>query len=296
VIKATTVDKSDQIKDIEPQWFFFPATTYICSSEFALFIKDFHSCVEYFSYMGQLAHSADKVKKIARDALSYPAVLEDAESNLFSAIKKYERFGGLSVRHITNVVVDAFLWYVSSMAQRVLVRRPEMLKTKEQVRIEEIVEFSSKRELVKFLVDRKVSRLAYSGLQEIETYLSDSFGIELFVDPDERTKVRFLVEVRNINAHNRGHANSIFLGRTTGFKEILCTEGKPVMLKLKIFELCEALVMAAMRFDKACCSKFKIRQRSISTQIDNKETVRELDLHHKMYLHAVSVGWAKPSL
>ena len=245
--------------------------------------------------MGQLAHSADKVKKIARDALSYPAVLEDSESNLFSAIKKYERFGGLSVRHITNVVVDAFLWYVSSMAQRVLIRRPEMLKTKEQVRIEEIVEFSSKRELVKFLVDRKVSRLAYGGLQEIETYLSDSFGIELFVDPDERAKVRFLVEVRNINAHNRGHANSIFLGRTTGFKEILCTEGKPVMLKLKIFELCEALVMAAMRFDKACCSKFKIRQRSISTQIDNKETVRELDLHHKMYLQAVSVGWAKPS-
>ena len=122
--EATTVGKSDQIKDIEPQWFFFPATTYICSSEFALFIKDFHSCVEYFSYMGQLAHSADKVKKIARDALSYPAVLEDSESNLFSAIKKYERFGGLSVRHITNVVVDAFLWYVSSMAQRVLGSEP----------------------------------------------------------------------------------------------------------------------------------------------------------------------------
>ena len=282
----------DEAEETEGRrWFFFPTTSFSCSHELALFVRDFHSSVEYFAYMGQLAHAADQVKKIARDALrDAKDDRKSDEKDEASAIKKYGRFGSLSVRHITNVTVDAFLWYISNIAQRVLIKRPQMLKTKEQVRIDEIVEFSTKRDLVRFLVDRKVSRLAYGGLQEIEDYLSDTFGLSLFSDSLQRQQVQFFVEVRNINVHNRSKANSIFLSRTSGYREVECVEGGAVMLRLKVFDLCEALMIAAMKFDHECCAKFKIARKSISSHIDNEEIAKEIDFHHKMHMRAALHG------
>lgn len=269
-----------------PQWFFFPSTGHSCSQEFAMFVRDFHGCVEYFTYMGNLANAADRVKRIAREALRKPGEEQVSEENEASAIKKYERFGSLSVRHITNVTVDAFLWYISNISQRVLIKKPQMLKTKEQVRIDEIVDFTTKRDLVKFLVDRRVSRLAYGGLQEIENYLGETFGIALFSDATQRAQARFFVEVRNINVHNRSRANSIFLARTSGDRAIDCIEGEQVTLGLKIFDLCEALIRSAMDFDTECCSKFRISKKSLSAHINNKEILKEMDVHHLMHLRA----------
>lgn len=283
VDKEAETDIADQTSR---SWFFLPTTSYVTTSEFAALLSDYHNSVEYFTYMGQLAHNADRIAQIARNALSNLPIGHRNDDDGPRAIEKYERFGATSVRQITNVLVDAFLWYISNMTQRVLLKRPQMLKTKEQIRIEEIVEFSSRSELVKFLVDRRVSRLAFGGLQEIETYLQDTLGIDLFSDNLQRDRVRFFVEVRNINAHNRGRANSLFLNRTAKFRMLACVEGEPIHLRTEVFILSEALIRAAMNFDKLCSEKFGIKRKKISSHISNKDIIREMDTHHIMHMQA----------
>lgn len=279
-------EKESDPAGLERQWFFFPSTSFSCSLEFALFVKDYHSCVEYFSYLGNLAYRADEVRRIARGALAeFKNGAPEKGSDTF-ATDKYIRFGGVAVKHITNVTVDAFLWYISNIVQRILLKRPEMLKTKEQVRVDEIVDFSSKRELVKFLVDRRISRPAYGGLSEIEAYLTDTLGLDLFDTSEARRWVRFFVEVRNVNAHNRGRANSIFLARTAEFRPVECVDGQRVVLALKVFDLCEAVVRTAMGFDQACCNKFKLRRLSMSSHIKDESVVREINSHHFLHLRA----------
>ena len=109
--------------------------------------------------------------------------------------------------------VDNFLTYVTELLTLVHGTRPESLRSQEQIRLDEVLQFKNMDDLISHLVERRVTRLAYGGLVEITDSLSKNLSFELFVnDKDLQAAIR-IVESRNIIVHNRGIANQRFHDR-----------------------------------------------------------------------------------
>jgi hypothetical protein len=128
--------------------------------------------------------------------------LQETIENPDRAFKKLRRYSGINSRNIAVSTADGFLWFISNVTQSAIKRRPELLKSGESIRVEDILEFENKRDLVNYLVDRKVNALSFGGMKQIEKFVLDYLGIEVFATERDRAKMRTLIEIGNIFAHN----------------------------------------------------------------------------------------------
>ena len=64
---------------------------------------------------------------------------------------------------IFSRIVDNFTTYISELLRDVLTSKPEILRSKQEVRLDYVLKFASLSELISDLVDRKVSDLGYLG-------------------------------------------------------------------------------------------------------------------------------------
>lgn len=123
--------------------------------------------------------------------------------------------------------VDRYLLHVSEVLTALFTLRPEMLRSNEKVEIQFILEHTSMEELVKALIERKVTALAFEGMRKLAHYFDGHLKIPLF-DTDEQLEVGVLaVELRNLFTHNQGVVNRLFKQRVPGFD---CTLGERLNL------------------------------------------------------------------
>ncbi|WP_372573333.1 hypothetical protein [Ruegeria jejuensis] len=247
---------------------------FVVTKSLFLFLKDYYRVVDHFFFQMNLAMYADKVFETSTKALIKSSMDEQDTAELKSKLEegqrrsfsKLEEFGGLNSRNITNNIVDAFLWYLSSIIQDCASRRPEIITSSQTVKVAEVLQFRRNRDLVSYLVDKKINQLAYGGMDSIAEYISSTLGCELFDDKDVKSSVRYFIEVRNINSHNRGFASRIFLDRTQKLGFEVQKEGKRVHLDYdELTELSEAVVETATRLDVQLSKKFKIKRSKFST-------------------------------
>lgn len=253
--------------------FYFPPQSTLSSRNLYLFLLDYYKVVDLFFFTIHLAHRADNVSLTASKALISVAKNEEERQRLQAnidnpdqAAKKLNEFGTLNSRNLTVNTVDAFLWFISATIQCAMKKRPEMVKSGESVKIEDIFEFSNKRELIDYLIDRKVNSLSYGGMSRIERFISDSMGVAMFPDDDARELMQIFVEVRNIQVHNRGIVNRVFLGRVTQHQRFHFSEGKRAHLDFdELFDLTRVCVQTAIDLDTKICKKFGIKRKRYST-------------------------------
>lgn len=119
----------------------------------------------------------------------------------------------LQCQMLHSRVVDNFLAYISELIAEVYKKQPNLLRTQETVTTEFALQFESMEEFVAALAEKRIHDLAYKGMREVAKTLSKSWGIELFPDERELSKVVYTVEVRNIIVHNRAIINRVFLSR-----------------------------------------------------------------------------------
>ena len=103
---------------------------------------------------------------------------------------------------VTTRFVDNFLSYVTELLELVFHSRPETLRSNEQERLDYILQFESIDTLRRSLAEKRVERLAFMGMRELNDYLKDRLGFVLLEGQNLERAVR-LVEVRNIIVHNR---------------------------------------------------------------------------------------------
>jgi hypothetical protein len=92
--------------------------------------------------------------------------------------------------------------------------RPEVLRSKESVRLDVILKHRDMSELIDAVAELTVQRLSYKSLAELALYFRDKLGLALAPDPLRLSQLTLLVEIRNLIVHNRGIANSVFLTKT----------------------------------------------------------------------------------
>jgi len=158
----------------------------------------------------------DHVQALAAHALAdkkdrAEKTVDDFNKNLaFSKVKQYSR---LLSRDLIVSMANNFNSYLSEILQSVMTKKHEVLRSSERITIEDALQFNRVQELRAFIVDRKINELSYAGQKQIQEFIAERLGIEMFSTNTERVLLTILNELRNIHTHNRGTVNQLFLNR-----------------------------------------------------------------------------------
>jgi hypothetical protein len=192
----------------------------------AAFSRDVDELLGMVSFLGRLVAHADDAAVAAAKALLALAKDDDERRRHERTIEQggagaqrmmQEQYAEIVTRLAFQRLVDNFLSYISDLLRLVFAHRPEALRSSETVRLDVILRQESMEELVKFLVDRRVERLAYLNLADLATDVERTLGFRLFERKKDLDMAVRLVAIRNLIAHNRSHVNDRFLRQAPDF-------------------------------------------------------------------------------
>jgi len=219
----------------------------------------------FVSFLGGLiTHADEAASKAAEFLLKYEAPeeeerrrLEDTTSGRAGARRTMqERYAQLATQLVFQRLIDNFLSYISDLLRLIFATRPEALRSSETVRLEEILRYETMDELMRFLVERRVERLAYLSVRDLASDLSSLLGVKLFEEAEELQKTVELVAIRNLVAHNRGVVNARFLRLVPTYRK---SEGEEIWLDADdYFEATEFLDNVARRIDEVAIAHFHL--------------------------------------
>lgn len=266
----TSVSQKEKEELSIPLW---PQRSDLCSEAYYRFLRRHHTVFDFFFFALHLATRMDEQRLIAARALAKGGAaedkkrLEEAEANKDSIFSKLQGFGEYQSEIMCIRIVDNFLCFVSETIQTCMMKQPNMLKSSEQMKIEDVLKFSRKADIVRFLVDRKINDISYGGIAEITKFLNSRTGINLTDTDNENDLLNIAVELRNIYTHNRGLVNEMFLRRIGSANSIIKAKaGKRKHADYDlIVDLSNNLFHIARRLDQQISAKFRIRRKQYGT-------------------------------
>jgi hypothetical protein len=140
-----------------------------CTEQFYLFYQRHFSIFDFFFFGINLATTVDRQRLIAGEALAFKGTekdllrLEELKKNENPTFKKLQRFADLQSENMCIRSVDNFICYLSEIIQSCAIRKPEILRSSEMVKIEDVLRFSSQKAMIAYLIDRKINELTYGG-------------------------------------------------------------------------------------------------------------------------------------
>jgi hypothetical protein len=159
----------------------------------------------------QMATNTDHVLHVAAKMIQRADMVESFSKNML--FRKVQYFSPLISSNLVMDMANNFLTYLSEIIQNAVSKKPEILRSNDRFTAEEILQFSKMSDVASYIADRKINELSYGGLRQMEQFIDDRLGLKLFEDDEERRLLSILVELRNIQTHNRGIVNDLFLNR-----------------------------------------------------------------------------------
>ncbi|WP_375569596.1 hypothetical protein ABWH93_16660 [Seohaeicola saemankumensis] len=223
-----------------------------------------------------MAASKDRATQIAAEALmsitdnptekeKYKETLENKDQNQ----NRLRQFRRINSKNISTNITDGFLWYISNIIQDAMKRKPELVKSGEQIRIEKIFDHANKKDLINYLIDRRINSLSYGGMKEIENFMKNTLGVSVFKDEQERVILNEFIEIRNINTHNRGVVNRVFIDRLSSKAvevEPKYRVGSRIHLDYDdLVKFSKTCIQVALEVDNKVSEKFNIMRKRVST-------------------------------
>jgi hypothetical protein len=239
-----------------------PSETQKCSEVFYRFISEYDKITGLFFFTVTLAARMDETQKVVRSALEKAGEpVKPTEDDLH--FKKVRDYSSLLSRNLVTSMANNLLCYVSEILQLVVNKRHEILRSREELTTEEVLQFKRISEVVAFIADRKINELSYGGLRKMQEFIADRLGVEMFNNDKERMLLTILVELRNIHTHNRGIVNKLFLNRigSDHYDDFHFNLGKLYHVDLNEFTtLSRNAIAVAMRLDETLAAKFKLKR------------------------------------
>lgn len=248
---------------------FMPSPTTLSTEPFSKFLAEYRANVNAFFFVTDIVGRVDSNRVIAAKALLPVAKNAEERERLESTLKSPDetlkalnKHSSVMSMNLTNGVVSAFQRYFSSIVQAAALKQPFLLASA-QVKVDDVLRFSRHRDLVSFIVDRKVNELAYGGLIDLEKFFNDRLGVQMFESGDERELLRLFIEARNINVHNGGIVNDIFLSRAGSVDGFEYERGKRFHIDFDaLVALAGNAMKVAMHIDAAVAAKFRIQRKA----------------------------------
>jgi len=250
-----------------------PEKKELCTVQLRRFLKRHFKVFDFFFFGLHLASRADQVRETATRALAkahperYAAELKNIEDNPSPVQSKLNEFGDLQGENIVIRTVDNFLNYLSEIIQQAIIKRPEILRSEEMIKVEDVLRFSRYSDLIAYLVERKVNDLSYANIKEVERFVRKRTGLNMFETDEERTLLILAIEIRNIYTHNRSVVSETTLRKLHGLKyEWKFEKGKHFGTGYdEIVALANNLILVARRLDESFSKKFGIRRKQYAS-------------------------------
>lgn len=167
------------------------------------FFDDVSTLVSFTIYLGQVT---------ARGGSTQPDAAE--------IFRSLGAFAPLIHETVLTRAVDAFEIYLRDLFALIFTTRPETLRSNEQIKVGDVLQQTSMDDVVKFLAERRVNRLAYAGLRDVADELEASLNLRLFDAEDQLRRAIEIVEARNLIVHNRGIVNAQYRRRVGADRQL----------------------------------------------------------------------------
>lgn len=167
--------------------------------------------------------------------------------------KTFEIFYGQMIfaRTIDNVQT-----YFKEILAEVVLKRPEVLKSKETERLDFILSHSSMEELQAAITEKKVEALFYAGFDKIESFFRERVGIEIFESEDQKADFNSAIKSRNLIVHNRGIITKEYI-KNTNIEGLI--EGNMIQASYEsISKLNISINNLVARIDETLINKFNL--------------------------------------
>lgn len=220
-----------------------------------------------FFFTTQLAARADLTRTTAAEALIKGLPVDDPNRARYEQViskpdmvaKQLAQYRRVYSENLVNNTVNAFNRYLSEAIQACIMKQPRLLSSEDTVPVQSIIGLSNMKDVIQILVERRANKLAYGSLTDISDYIKRHLGISLFADAEREAWVKLAIEVRNINVHNGGVVNAIFLDRVKDRRSEDFVLGKRHHTDWNLYTSFTAnLVKTACEFDDAITKKFKL--------------------------------------
>jgi len=181
------------------------------------------------------------------------------------------QYGRFVMEMLLVRATDNLLTYIAELLALVFTTRPETLRSNETVRLEEILQHSTMEDLVQYLAERRVERLSYQGMKDLQKDLADRLGFEMFLSDESLSRAIRIIEVRNLIVHNRGIVNRLFQTRT-GDSTVAIGNLVKINLQNTMLEDLTFLAESVGQMDERAAVKFGLHRSSTRKAIETKES------------------------
>ncbi|OYU69407.1 MAG: hypothetical protein CFE28_04965 [Alphaproteobacteria bacterium PA2] len=241
----------------------------LCTHALYRFVHDYRETVRFFFFTVTLATRSDKMRLIASKALAevgakpeHIEVYDEVQANPSPVFDQLKKYGSIQSQNLVLRATNAFLLYYSEIIQAAIFKRPEILKSKQTIRWDELLGFTRFDDVVRYLIDKKVNELSYAGLGQMEEFMFERLGLAGSITDEQRALTAILVEIRNIYTHNRGVVNGIFLARVENHMGFHFVDGKYFHVDLDMFSrLSGNCLEVAYAIDEAVAKKFGLKRK-----------------------------------
>jgi hypothetical protein len=248
---------------------FYPSKGTVCTEAFSRFLSEYRATLDSFFFVIELIRIADegRVRAAAVLAKIEPdgpkrADYERSAANPDLALKEMRKHGFVNSKNLTNGIVNSFQSYFSSIIASAASKKPELLSSSQTIKIEDVLRFSRLKDVVAFIIDRKINDLSYGGLTEMERYFDERLGVAMFDNDAQRRMLRFFIESRNINVHNAGVVNDLFASRVGVVEGFEYEIGQRLHIDFdELVKLSQNAMQVALRIDGEVGEKFRILRR-----------------------------------
>ncbi len=222
------------------------------------------------SQMNNISQGIEKVTPWVIDSLSHDG--NEPQENRHFLIEQFELFKEAASAKTVEFMIfeflvcrnaEAFDYYLTQILKQIFLTRPEILTSSEKpLTVEELLSCSTKDEIVSRIVERKVSGLAYKGLQDQIEYLNRTIKLGFPEDTQAFYDTCELFQVRNLIVHNATIINEIYLERTknlqhSGPKNLTTGDVYPLTEEY-VFNGTGNLINVAVQLDMLLMSKFSL--------------------------------------
>lgn len=242
----------------------------LCTEPFARFLASYYSVLDFLYWLNSLTDFADVARLTTAEILAEfgdeaaKARYEYVNTDKHQAKRMLKRFGVQISANMTTTTVNAFQRYFSELIQCVAIKKPDILRSSQTIRIEEVLNFTRHRDIVTYLIDRKVNEISYGGLREMEAHFKDRLGVDMFDAESSRAMMTLFVECRNTIVHNGGIVDDYFL-RKAGPEGSLFKKGQQCHLNFDRFnQLSANAIRISLAIDAAVSKKFRLVRRPYS--------------------------------
>jgi hypothetical protein len=204
------VEDSDPSDDShEAQRFRHPAGQITCGC--AAYMDRVHELREFVSGFFSMVKSFEPLTAAVQQTA--PEALDTIRQRTIPALYNYSVHRQFLNELVLSRSVETFDLYVLTTLRAIFRARPEMLKSESPIAVATIVELRNFEDILTYIAERRLHKLSFKPLSELDKFIESRTGILLFGTEEVYRTVLIASEVRNLIAHNDCLVNDLFRQR-----------------------------------------------------------------------------------